>query len=74
MPEQKAQPGATEKTAEKAPTRYMVLSRGISTPAVIGGAVYHGQVVTSEQLGDAARIAKLLARKAIEETTDAADG
>jgi hypothetical protein len=44
-------------------TRYKVLSGGISTAA---GAVYQGEIVTTEHLGGADRVAKLLKGKAIE--------
>jgi hypothetical protein len=44
--------------------RYRVLSGGIST---IGGAHYRGAVLTAEQIGDAARVAQLRSKGAIEE-------
>ena len=46
-----------------APARYKVLSSGLTGA---GSAHYAGEVVTAEQLGDDARIAKLLARNSIE--------
>ena len=52
-------------------TRYRVLSGGINAPIGRPVAAYtKGEIVTGEQLGDAARVAKLLARQAIEVVTD----
>lgn len=57
-----------------APTRYRVLSGGITAQLGRPVAAYRkGDTVTGEDLGDSARVAKLLARKAIEEVRDNAD-
>jgi hypothetical protein len=54
-----------------APVRYKVLSGGV---AGVGGVSYDTHaVLTAEQIGDQARIDKLLARGSIAVTTDAAD-
>lgn len=53
--------GAQETTPT---THYRVLSSGISTPT---GARYRGAVVATDDLGDADRVASLLAKGAIEE-------
>lgn len=46
------------------PGRYRVRSSGISTPT---GTVWRGETVTAAALGDAARVAHLLAKRAIED-------
>lgn len=52
-------------------TRYKVLSGGISAPPGRPVATFwQGEIVTGEELGGADRVAKLLARKAIEVVTD----
>jgi len=53
--------------AHEVVTQYRVLASGISTPT---GAVYRGALVDAAALGDADRVAALLARGAIEEATD----
>lgn len=50
--------------------RYRVLSGGIATP---NGPVWTGAIVRAAELGDAARVQKLLARGSIEEAPDGAD-
>lgn len=52
-------------------TRYRVLAGGITSQS--GRPVksyYKGDIVTADELGDAVRIAKLIARKAIEVVSD----
>jgi hypothetical protein len=64
-------PAATATEQPAAPTRYTVLSGGV---AGVGGVPYDTHtVLTAEQIGDQARIDKLLARGSIAVTTDAAD-
>lgn len=59
----------TPKT-EKAPPHYRVLSGGV---AGVGGVSHStGALLAAEQIGDQERIDKLLAKGAIEVTTDAA--
>lgn len=52
-------------------TRYKVLSGGISAPSGRPVATFwKGDIVTGEELGGEDRVAKLLARKAIEVVSD----
>jgi len=60
-------PASAPDSAPVPATRYRVLSGGISTPI---GAIYRDALVTDAELGDADRVAKLLARKAIEVVGD----
>ncbi len=55
----------------KAPPRYTVMSGGVT--GADGAGYYRGAVVTSAQLGSAARVASLLAKGAIEVVDDATE-
>lgn len=71
MPENKKADKAAEGSLIEQPRRYRILSGGISTPT---GSRYKGDVIAAEDLGDPARVAALLSKKAIEEVRDAANG
>jgi hypothetical protein len=54
-------------SAHDVDVRYRVLSGGVSTPS---GAIYHGAIVTADELGDAERVQKLLDQGSIEVVDD----
>jgi len=63
-------PAADDTKQTTAPTRYRILSGGVSGA---GGVAHNtGAIVTAEQIGDQERVDKLLAKGAIEVVTDAA--
>lgn len=71
MPTKPAPTTPDEGAHEVDVTRYKVLSGGISAPSGRPVATFwKGEIVTGEELGGADRVAKLLARKAIEAVTE----